>query len=160
MASFDLSLTLRTTDAVPALIRARTTDFEELDARVLNDGFVTSAGNTGEELREYLVGGHSRAVYASRLGDYPAVEIGLGEWDGAVAEVLEDGSVVVRYTENGEYRRGDSSGHALEAMPIAPGSVLNIRRPCRAVSSPMVEIRRIRRSGSDSSPEKAEPSLR
>ncbi|MCP3017354.1 hypothetical protein NGM33_28885 [Nocardiopsis dassonvillei] len=37
MASFDLSLTLRTTDAIPALIRARTTDFEELDARVLGD---------------------------------------------------------------------------------------------------------------------------
>ncbi|MFL1382151.1 TPR repeat region-containing protein [Nocardiopsis protaetiae] len=37
MASFDLSLTLRTTDAIPALVRARTTDFEELDARVLGD---------------------------------------------------------------------------------------------------------------------------
>ncbi|NYH51414.1 hypothetical protein HNR06_001003 [Nocardiopsis arvandica] len=37
MASFDLSLTLRTTDAIPALIRARTTDFEDLDARVLGD---------------------------------------------------------------------------------------------------------------------------
>ncbi|QKW31734.1 hypothetical protein HUT17_01185 [Nocardiopsis flavescens] len=37
MASFDLSLTLRTTDAIPALIRARTADFEDLNGRVLGD---------------------------------------------------------------------------------------------------------------------------
>ncbi|MDE3725124.1 hypothetical protein PWG71_27400 [Nocardiopsis sp. N85] len=37
MASFDLSLSLRTIDAVPALVRARSTDFEELNGRVLGD---------------------------------------------------------------------------------------------------------------------------
>ncbi|MDT0331915.1 TPR repeat region-containing protein [Nocardiopsis lambiniae] len=37
MASFDLSLSLRTIDAVPALVRARATDFEELNGRVLGD---------------------------------------------------------------------------------------------------------------------------
>ncbi|MFD6095548.1 PQQ-binding-like beta-propeller repeat protein [Nocardiopsis flavescens] len=45
----------------------------------------------------------------------------LGEWDGEVVGVLEDESVVARYTEDGEYRREDSSGHVLEAIPIAPG---------------------------------------
>ncbi|WP_306366080.1 hypothetical protein [Nocardiopsis sp. CC223A] len=100
MASFDLSLTLRTTDAIPALIRARTTDFEDLNGRVLNDGFVTLAGNTGEELWEYRVGEHSRAAYASRLGDYLAVQIGspengpaLIELDPSTGEVLQEVSL-------------------------------------------------------------------
>ncbi|SHK84971.1 hypothetical protein SAMN05421803_13722 [Nocardiopsis flavescens] len=37
MATFDISLTLRTIDAVPALVRARSADFEELNGRVLGD---------------------------------------------------------------------------------------------------------------------------
>ncbi|MDE3723307.1 hypothetical protein PWG71_18090 [Nocardiopsis sp. N85] len=37
MASFDLPLTPHTTDAISALIRARSSDFEGLDARVPGD---------------------------------------------------------------------------------------------------------------------------
>ena len=45
----------------------------------------------------------------------------LGEWDGVVVGIMEDESVVVQYTEDGEYRREDSSGNILETMPIDPG---------------------------------------
>lgn len=57
----------------------------------------------------------------TRVFDVVAGEL-LGEWDGAVLAVLEDESVVVWYTQDGEYRREDLSGQVLEAVPVPGGT--------------------------------------
>ncbi|MGW5875039.1 outer membrane protein assembly factor BamB family protein [Nocardiopsis terrae] len=41
----------------------------------------------------------------------------IGEWEGAVTGVLEDGSVVVWYARDGEYRREDPGGTVLATLP-------------------------------------------
>lgn len=46
----------------------------------------------------------------------------LGEWDETVLGVLEDESVVVRYTDADEYRRENPSGEVLETVPVPDGA--------------------------------------
>ncbi|MFY7069637.1 hypothetical protein ACOQFV_27585 [Nocardiopsis changdeensis] len=112
MASFDLSLTLRTTDAIPALIRARTADFEDLNGRVLGDaGDLQAAldGAAGQftsilawdistlsaEDRQLWTGAAVALTYAAMVSDMWADHVEefregreelLEEWNTAVAD--------------------------------------------------------------------------
>lgn len=46
----------------------------------------------------------------------------IGEWDGAVLGVLEDGSVVVWYPQDREYRREETSGEILDSVAEPNGA--------------------------------------
>ncbi|WP_306371406.1 hypothetical protein [Nocardiopsis sp. CC223A] len=131
MASFDLSLTLRTTDAIPALIRARTTDFEDLDARVLGDSEdlqTTLDGAAGQftsilawdistlsaEDRQLWVDAAVALTYAAMVSDMWADHV--EEFREGREELVEEWNTAVADCEGrvpGEY----SSGHITATFP-------------------------------------------
>ncbi|MEY9215021.1 PQQ-binding-like beta-propeller repeat protein [Thermobifida halotolerans] len=126
---------------------------------VLDDGFVALAGDTGEEVWHYRVGEDARAAYASRQGDYLAMEIEDPE-DGAMlvelapstGEVLKQAAIEETDDErgiNGAFGRNVSDGvlilrdpfddPALEGRSLETGEALWVREDppeCTKVDGP------------------------
>lgn len=129
---------------------------------VLDDGFVALAGDTGEEVWQYRVGEDARAAYASRRGDYLAMEVEDPE-DGALLVELAPSTgevvkqVAIEETDdergiNGAFGRNVSDGvlilrdpfdaPALEGRSLETDEALWVREDppeCTAVDGPTTD---------------------
>jgi hypothetical protein len=154
VASFDLSLTLRTTDAIPALIRARTTDFEDLDARVLGDSGDLQAsldGAAGQfssilawdisslaaEDQQLWVDAAVALTYAADVSDMWADYV--EEFRDGREELLEEWNTAVTNCE-GRVPGAYSSSHITSTFPEREG-LWTDENTCRDLYDELVEKR-------------------